>query len=190
MKKKIIAYFLIVFGALPLLSKIFFTALSSGNQQAADMFPKFGNGFILIIYIIGAILMIMGFYILKKQKFITKSEQLEKNLNIGEKVISKHIGNASILTITNQRILFYGFYIDNLRKSVADLPKSNYEFYPLEEISSVKPINTNDLAQNKQLVSAKWGVQIGLKNGKIVNIPISEQELVAQQIKKLIVPLF
>lgn len=189
MKKRIIAYILILLGVLPILSKILISALYSGNQQMTVMLSRLGNGFIFSTYIIGAILMIIGFYMLKKEKFRSKSEEEEQNLNEGEKVVFKQVGGVSILTITNQRILFYGFYVDGMRKSITNLPPTNKVEYPIAEIVSVKPINSGDLADSKQLVSAKWGVQISMKNGKIINIPISEQDVVAQQIEKLILEL-
>lgn len=186
MKKKLIAYVLIILGVLPIIGKIIFTVLARGNNHFVDLFSKFGSGFIFIIYFIGVILMIIGFYMLKKEKFKTKSEQEELDMNADENVVLKQVGSVSIVIITNKRVIFYGLFIDNLRKSVPNLPASNKMEYTIDEIQSVKAINSSDLTNTKTPINAKWGIQLELEEGKIVNIPISEQEIVAQHIDRLV----
>lgn len=186
MKKKLIAYGLIILGVLPIIGKIIFTVLARGNNHFVDLFSKFGNGFIFIIYFIGVILMIIGFYMLKKEKFKTKSEQEELDMNADENVVLKQVGSVSIVIITNKRVIFYGLFIDNLRKSVPNLPASNKMEYTIDEIQSVKAINSSDLTNTKTPINAKWGIQLELEEGKIVNIPISEQDIVAQHIDRLV----
>jgi len=191
MKKKIIAFSLIVLGALPIIGKIMLTVFQHQqiiihNDFIIWLFKNYGVAVILSAFIIGVILMCTGFYMLKKENFRSKSDENEQNLNPGETIIHKQIGYVSIVTITNQRVFFYGFYIDNLRRSVPNIPLYNKMEYPIAEIKSVRAVSSSDLADRKMLISAKWGIQFELENGKIVNIPISGQDIVAQEIDKLI----
>jgi hypothetical protein len=193
MKKKLIAYCLIILGALPIIGRIIFAVLAEQNQPIyinndfiVDLFSKYGAGIIIGSYFIGLIIMVVGFYMLKKEKFKSKSEQDELNMDGDEHIVLKQVGSVSIVIITNKRVIFYGFFIDNLRKSVPNLPASNKMEYTIEEIQRVNAINSSDLTSKKTPINAKWGIQLELKEGKIVNIPISEQDMVAQNIDRLI----
>jgi hypothetical protein len=193
MKKKIIAYSLIVLGALPIIGKIIYTILARSNQTIiinndfiVDLFSKYGAGIVIGSFLVGVILMVVGFYMLKKEKSRTNSEEDELNMNADENVVLKQVGSVSIVIITNKRVIFYGFFIDNLRKSIPNLPWSNKAEYTIDEIQSVKAINSNDLTNKKTPINAKWGIQLELKEGKIVNIPISEQDIVALHIDRLV----
>lgn len=193
MKKKLIAYCLIILGALPIIGRIIFAVLAEQNQPIyinndfiVELFAKYGAGIIIGSYFIGLIIMVVGFYMLKKEKFKSKSEQDELNMDGDEHIVLKQVGSVSIVIITNKRVIFYGFFIDNLRKSVPNLPASNKMEYTIDEIQSVKAINSLDLTNKKTPINAKWGIQLELKESKIVNIPISEQDIMVQQIDRLV----
>lgn len=100
----------------------------------------------------------------------------------GERLIHKQKGNSSIVTVTNQRIRYYGYYTSELSRSVSNLPISDREDYLLSDVSRVKAINSSDLMKVWFGRDSKWGVRLEMKDGRIINIPASDQDVLANNI--------
>ena len=133
-------------------------------------------------------MMVVGWLILKKERIVAQSVRDERNLNPEEVVVFKQVGDISIVTVTNQRVRFYGTGVSNLRYSATNLPASDKEDYYITEIKSVRAINSTEFSSRKLVkkYSSAWGIQLVLNNHITVNIPVTEQEKVAAHISQLI----
>lgn len=139
----------------------------------------------------GAIIMIIGgigFY--RKGKAIDSSELDEvTDLNPDEQIIHKQVSGSTIVTITNKKIIYRNFGIDqgviNAHSNVLTDEKAVFLF---NEITSVLPVKTKDTSTSKLggLLNLEFGIQIQLKSGVTHNIPTSKSELLCAHIAKYI----
>jgi hypothetical protein len=176
MNKKMIAWILIALGALDIIVW-FIDGWGWTNYLFGDnVFTKYAWG----------ILIFGGFYMLKKENALYKAKIDDLDLNENETIIHKQTGNAAIVTVTNERVRFRGYSMDDVRKSSKGLPEGEIAEYQFSEIEKVQPVKSSEVAKFKigKLVSLNWGVQLNLKDGNIINIPISDSELVAKHIEK------
>jgi len=181
MKNKDFAYILIVLGGLDLLIWI-----SNG----------FSHGY--LEYIVGVnllseygawIMIASGFYLLKKEKGKENSEiDLINELNEGEEIIFKSIGNRTIITLTNKKIIFRAF--DDLsdliqhHNNIINVDKIIYD-YAL--ISSSKTILTKETAKHTiaGILNINLGIQLQFKDGTFINLPMSSNcDLICAHINK------
>ena len=129
-----------------------------------------------------------GFYLLRVENAKEEAELDDVDLNDGEIIIHKQIGNVSIITVTNQRIRFRGITMDDVRSSSKNVPEEDSIDYALSDVASVCTVKSSDVAKFKigKVLSVKWGIQLIKKDDQIVNLPINKQELVAKHIEKLL----
>ncbi|HAN78439.1 MAG TPA: hypothetical protein DCQ31_12070, partial [Bacteroidales bacterium] len=123
-----------------------------------------------------------------KIKITERSELDDREMSSGERIIIKQSARNAILTVTDKRLRYYGVYTKNLRKNIDNLPVSDKEDFLIENILSVQAVNAGAVNKNvfAKMGNVKWGIQLTFKNGSILNIPINNQEEVANEIKKLI----
>ncbi len=195
--KLAIAWVLIIIGFVPIIVKVILS-IAAGidypiqfqieNESVVAIFKEYGVGIIIGSYFAGILMVVIGFMILKKERIIKAANRDASNLDDGETLIHKQTGDNSIITITNKRVRFYGVYVKNLRYSSTNLPDSDKEDFLLTNISKVRPVNFSDVGSNRLAKKnpAKWGIQLQLKDGRIVNLPITEQDIVSGQIEQLI----
>ena len=181
MNNKNIAYALIVFGALDLI-----IWLSNG----------FSHGY--LEYIVGVnflsqygawIMIVSGFYLFNKEKGKEKSEiDLISDLEEGEEVIFKSIGNSSIINLTNKKIIFRAF--NNLHdfashhNNVFTEEKAIFDYNIIESVTTVR---TKDTAKNTLggLINMVYGIQLKMKDGTIYNLHMSSNsDLICAHINK------
>lgn len=193
MKKKLIAWVLIIAGFIPVVLKsvLYFMArldysFTIGSQKLYDFYSAYGAGIILAAFFAGIVMIVAGLTMLKKEKYSRMATDEDKDLNEGERLIHKQNGDSSIVTVTNQRVRYYGFYTKQLSNSVKNLPDSDKEDYKISDIRSVKAINSSDLMKVWFGLDSKWGIRLEMKNGKTINIPASGQDILAGHIDVVI----
>jgi len=180
MNKKIIAYILIGLGALDLIIWLF-NGFSFGWLElviGVNDVSKYGAW----------VMIGLGFWMFRKEKAKDKSEiDAITDLNEGEEVIFKNVGNTSIVTLTNKKIIFRCFQIDasfvkNHNNVVTD-EKAIFEF---DNIESVRFVKTKETAKTKLhgALNIEFGVQVILKDGAIHNLPTSKSEIISAHINK------
>lgn len=178
MNKRYIAYLLIIAGLLDIIIW-FIDGWGWTNYLMGDnIITRYG----------WALLISGGFYLLRVENAKDEAEVDDVDLNDGETIIHKQIGNVSIITITNQRIRFRGIAMDDVRSSSKNVPEEDSIDYILSDVASVRAVKSNDVAKFKigKVLAVKWGIQLTKKDDQIVNLPINKQELVAKHIEKLL----
>lgn len=190
MNKKLKAYLLIGFGCIPVLIKIVIQVMSRTgqtivfhNQKLYNLYAGYATGAIILGFFIGILMIVIGTMILKKEKARELTSLEEHELNEGERLVYKKIGGVAIVTVTNQRLRYYRF-LKNDRETIKNLPAEREDF-SIAGIKSVKVVGINDIMKSWIKVKSKWGIQLELKDGRIVNIPIEEQEVLANHIDNL-----
>ncbi|MEI8096442.1 MAG: hypothetical protein WCG80_19695 [Spirochaetales bacterium] len=139
-----------------------------------------------------SIFIIVGITILviraRKSKAMKSAQLDDVDLEEGEAVVHRQFSNSSLITVTNRKVRYHIYMgIDDLRKSINDIPddeKSQVLFSDLVSAKVVKSSDVSRIALGKMMKNI-WGVQLILKSGKIWNIPTTDAELVAKHIVKL-----
>lgn len=180
MNKKIIAYCLIGLGALDLI---------------IWAFNGFTFGWLELVIGVNAVsqygawaMIGLGFWMFQKEKAKDKSElDAITDLNEGEEIIFKNVGNTSIVTVTNKKIIFRAFHIDESfvkhHNNVLTVEKAIFEF---NDIESVRLIKTKETAKTKfhGALNMEFGIQVITKDGAIYNLPTSKSEILSAHINK------
>jgi len=139
----------------------------------------------------GAWLMIAsGIWLLKKENAKEKSEiDAITDLEPGEEIIFKNTGNATIITITNKKLICRAYNVqDETLKNFDNVVQEEKVIFYYHEIEDVIPVKAKDIANTKigKLSSFEFGISLKLKNGVTVNLPSSKSELICAHISKLI----
>lgn len=189
MKRKLIAYGLLVAGAVPVLFRIIiYIAAVTGNpivienEKLYNFYNEYGVGMLIFGFFAGILMIVIGLTMLKKDRMKANELKDENDLLQGERVILRHSTQSSIVTVTNQRVRYYGYYTKDLRRSAANLPDSDREDYPVNEIHGVKSLRNADMAKSFIKVKGDWGIQLQMKNGSLVNIPASDADTLSNRI--------
>jgi hypothetical protein len=189
MKRKLIAYGLIVLGGIPVLVKIILTIMGRldqplviNNEKLYNFYVENGVGITIGGFFIGIIMIVIGRMMLKKDKAASLEAEDEKHLNEGERVIFRQSTQESIVTVTNQRVRYYGFFTKDIKKNVINVPETDREDYLIKDIHTVKAVTNSDILKGRIKIKGNWGIQLGMKNGAIVNIPASKNEELANRI--------
>jgi hypothetical protein len=192
-KRKLIAWILIISGFIPVIFKSILYLMARldysvtiESRKLYDFYSAYGTGIIITAFFAGIVMIVAGLTMLKKEKYSRMATVEDKDLNVGERLIHKQNGDSSIVSVTNQRVRYYGFYTKELSNSVKNLPDSDREDYMISDILSVKAINSSDLMKVWFGLDSKWGIQLKMKNGKIINIPASGQDILAGHIDVVI----
>jgi hypothetical protein len=133
----------------------------------------------------------VGIYMIKVGRSEYKMKVDEIDIPEDEKVVHRQSGNGSFLTLTSNRIIFRCIELDTLRKQVRDMPSSDSITIFINDISSAKTVKNSEISKGlfsvvSSVFSRVWGVQLLLKDGAVINIPVSEPEVVAKMIQKTI----
>jgi hypothetical protein len=180
MNKKYIAYLLIGLGAADIL-------IWAAND--------FSFGWLELVVGVGVIskyggwLMILsGFWLYNQQRALEKSEiDLISDLDDGESVMYKHVGMATIITLTNKKIIYRAHNLEqktiNNHNDTVEDEKAIFEF---KDIKSVRAVKTKDTGSNKlaRAINMEFGIQLVMKDGTIRNLPTSKSELICAHIVK------
>lgn len=183
MNNKNIAYALIVLGGLDLIIWI-----SNGFSHG---YLEFIVGINFLSEYGAWIMIISGFYLLRKEKGKEKSEiDLITDLEQGENVIYKSVGNSSIIILTNKKIIFRAF--ENLNEFAShhnNVVTEEKAIFNYGIIESVNPVKTKDTAKNALggLINMTYGIQLKMKDGTIFNLHMSSNtDLICAHINKIL----
>ena len=180
MNKKIIAYILIGLGALDLI----IWALNGFSFGWLELVVG-----VNVLSQYGAWIMIaFGIWMIQKEKAKSKSEiDAIADLNDGENIIFKNIGNSSIVTVTNQKIIFRTFNIDDtLLKNHNNVVADEKIIFEYNDIESARFVKTKETAKTSigGALNLEFGVQLKMKDGTIHNLPTSKSEIISAHIHK------
>jgi hypothetical protein len=182
MNKKIIAYVLIGLGILDLIiwAANGFTFGWLELIVGVNVLSKYG-AWLMIFY---------GFWMFKKEKAKEQSEVDEiSDLTEGEHVVFKNLGGKTIITLTNKKIIFRAFSLDDsFVKAHNDIVFESKATIEYASIESVTPVKTKDTAKNKLAgaLNLEFGIQLKMKDGTIKNLPSSKSELLCAHINKFL----
>jgi hypothetical protein len=135
------------------------------------------------------LMMIVGFYLISKDKAKKLESELDKSMMEGETILAKSRGASTILTVTNKRIRFIGFGdMENMRMNSKDVPAEDQVDYWLTEITDVQSVKSTEIAKFKigKIISTNWGIQLKLNDGNIVNLQCKDSEVMALHAKSLL----
>lgn len=182
MNKKAIAYILIGIGASDIL-----LWLINGFEFGWLEFVVGVN----VVSEYGAWTMIaIGFWIIRKQKAIEKSEIDDvADLDEEENVAYKQINASTIVTVTNKKIIYRCFDdINEIVNKNNNVLADEKVIFPYDEIDSVAPVKTKETAKTNLggMLNINFGIQLKLKDGTVYNIPTTKGELICAHINKLI----
>lgn len=189
MNKKLIAWLLIIPGGA--LVAVYMVLNIMGrlemkieieNENFLNFYREYGVGTLLGMFVAGIIMIVIGRMILKKEKTLKIEETEEHELKPGESIVFKQSGSTSLVIVTNQRVRYYGFMTKDLGNTYTNLPASDREDYEHNFIKSVRAVSNGDLLKSRLGRKAKFGVQLELKDGRIVNMPVASQDDVALRI--------
>ncbi|MFN8211026.1 MAG: hypothetical protein U0T33_08685 [Bacteroidales bacterium] len=190
MKKRLRELTYIIVGILLLSPQAYMIIMSrTGNtvvfqsEALYNFYNKYGFGFLIAFFFIGAGLVGYGVTLWKKNNLVRKSEAEDEDLQPGESVLHRAADIACIVTVTNRRIKFIAVDYKNLRYTAPDLPEDEKAEYLISDLNGVRAVNYMDIKPNKLKVKSPWGIQLTFKKGKVVNIPVKNGEEVASKIK-------
>ncbi len=137
------------------------------------------------------VLMAVGIYMIKIGRSEYRMKVDEVDIPEDEKVVHRQSGNGSLLTLTTQRIIFRCIELETLRKQVRDMPSSESVTLFLRDVSNARTVRNSEISRGlfsvvSSVFSRIWGVQVSLKDGTLINLPVSEPEVVAKMIQKAI----
>jgi uncharacterized membrane protein YuzA (DUF378 family) len=177
-------YALIIFGALDILLWLI-TGLESGWVD----FIFGSNAFSQHAW---WIMIGLGIYFLNKEKAKEKSEIEDvQDLEAGENVVFKNVGQSTIVTITTKKIIFRAFDIeDRTIKDYSNVISDEKRIFNYTEIASVKPIKYKDISKNKigKLIGTEFGISLEMKDGVIANLMTSKNDVISAHINKYLNP--
>ncbi|HEX2976566.1 MAG TPA: hypothetical protein VHO68_11580 [Bacteroidales bacterium] len=190
MKRKIIAYGLILAGAVPVLIQLILyfagrlgTPIQINDEKLYNFYYKYGFGLVIFGFFAGIVMIVIGMNMLKKDKMTAKELNDEGDLMQGERLVLRHSTSSSIVTVTNMRVRYYGYYTKDLRRSATNLPDSDREDYPVNEIHTVKSLRNADMVRKSFIkVKGDWGIQLQMKNGTVINIPAADADTLSNRI--------
>jgi hypothetical protein len=179
MKRKLIAYGLIIVGAIPVIIKVALTFMARtdmnlevNNEGFVKFYNEYGTGIIIGGFFAGIIMIVIGYMMLKKDRTVVMEMKDEADLDENERIVLKHKSQDSIVTVTNQRVRYYGFYTKDVKNKIKDAPDSDREDYRISDIQSVKSMLNSEMFKSSVIkLKGYWGIQMVMKSGKVVNIP-------------------
>jgi hypothetical protein len=131
---------------------------------------------------------VAGIWLLRRELAVEKSEvDAVADLEPGEQIVFKHVGNATIVTLTNKRIIYRAFNLDaNMSKKYEHVIAEEKTFLNYEDISSVEPVKAKEIAKTKLGKLSMWifGISIHMKDGSVLNMPTGKSELISAHITK------
>lgn len=131
---------------------------------------------------------VAGIWLLRRELAVEKSEvDAVSDLDSGEEIIFKNVGNTTIVTLTNKRIIYRSFHLqDDISKKYENVIKEEKAFMNYAEISSVNPIKAKEIAKTKfgKLSFWEFGVSMHMKDGSVINMPTGKPELISAHISK------
>ena len=183
MNNKNIAYALIALGALDLIIWV-----SNGFSHG---YLEFIVGVNFLSQYGAWIMIVLGYYLINKEKGKENSEiDAIIDLDEGEEVIYKNIGNTTIITLTNKKIIFRAYELDHLfevSKNHNDILTVEKATFTYDSIESAITITTKDTSKNALggLLNLIHGLQLRLKDGTIKNLIMSSNnDLICAHINK------
>jgi len=133
-------------------------------------------------------LILFGIWGLRKAKAKGQMElDLIKELDDDEQVVFKHSGNSTLITLTNKRIIFNAFSIDdNTVEGNKNVVADSKVIFNYDTIESVKPVKTKETSTSKLggALNMEFGVQLTMKDGSINNLLTSKSEIISAHISK------
>ena len=182
MNNKNIAYALIGLGALDIIIWVS-NGFSHGYLEfivGDNLFSQYGAW----------IMMTVGFYLLNKEKGKEKSEIDQINdLEEGEEIIYKNIGNGTIITLTNKKIIFRVYEFNGIlhQSQFLDIVTDEKAIFTYDSIESVRTIESKDTSNYDigKLINIKYGLHLKLKDGTMRNLMMSSKnDLICTHINK------
>lgn len=137
----------------------------------------------------GAWLMIFfGYWLFNRENAKEKAEVDEiLDLEEGEIVVFKNVGNSTIITLTNKKIIYRAFHLEqNFINSHNDLVSDEKALFDYKQIEKVRAVKNKDTGNSKiaRAINLEFGIQLLMKNGMIYNLPTSKSELISAHINK------
>lgn len=182
MNRKIIYYGLIVAGALDLIIWAI-TGFEFGWLE-----------FVVGVNFIskqGAWIMIaLGLWLLRKESAKEKSDVDDiSDLEEGEEIIHKQVNTATIITVTNKKLIYRCFdEMDDTTKNHNNVLVDEKVIISFGDIDSVKPVKTKETAKTKLggALNGNFGIQIKLRDGNVHNLPTGKGELICAHISRFL----
>lgn len=193
--KKILAWVFILIGVIPIAINVILSAFDEGefsiqvnDPQTYDFLSKNLDLIMVLGYFGGIILITAGILILRNEKMKRISGLAESDLEPGEYIVNKSTDFVCHVYITNTRVRYIGAMTKELRRSAVNLPITDKEDYLMSDIKSVKAVLASDVASNflAKRNKSNWGIQLELKDGTIVNIPVKNHLIIAGQIEQFL----
>lgn len=182
MNKKIIAYILIGLGALDIIIWILngFTFGWLELVVGVNVISMYG----------GWGMIALGIWYYQKEKAIEKSEIDDiADLESGEEIVFKNVGNATIVTVTNKKIIYRAHNVEEATLNFNDnVVAEDKATFPYSEIDSITSIKFKDIATTKfgKLKGINFGISLKMKDGSVKHLPTSKSELLCAHISKYI----
>ena len=178
MDKKQVGYCLIVFGLLDFVL---------GNLGILDMtYWLIGDLATFSPVICG----FLGYYLINQADTETQTKIDDIDIEEGESIIHRIQKSSYVFTLTNKKIRYLSAYMENQRDHIDNLPESSNSEYLLEQIDSIKSVKSKEVAANAitkfvgGIFNNDYGVQIVTKEGAIVNLAVTEANLVVKYVTK------
>jgi hypothetical protein len=182
MNKKIIYYSLIAAGTLDLIIWII-NGFSFGWLElivGVNVLSEYGAW----------IMIASGIWLLKKENAKEKSEiDAVSDLEPGEEIVFKNTGNATIITLTNKKLIYRAFSVEDATlKNHDNVVQEEKAIFLYEDIEDVIPVKVKEIANTKigKLTGFEFGISLKLKNGVTANLPSTKSELICAHILKFI----
>ena len=180
MNKKIFYYILIGLGALDLIIWVL-NGFSFGWLElivGVNGLSKYGAW----------IMIATGIWLLKKEKAKEKSEiDAVADLETGEEIMFKNVGNTTILTLTSLKIIYRAFNVEeNTIKQNDNVIADEKAIFYYNDINFVSAVKVKDIANTKigKLSGFEFGISLKMKDGKIINLQTLKSELICAHIAK------
>ena len=133
-------------------------------------------------------MIILGYWLFNRENAKEKAEIDEiSDLEEGEQVVYKNVGNSTIITLTNKKIIYRAFDLDqNFINSHNDMVSDEKAIFDYEQIEKVTAVKNKDTGNSKiaRAINLEFGIQLLMKDGTIYNLPTSKSELISAHIIK------
>jgi hypothetical protein len=178
MDKKVLGYLLIALGALDYLIWIL-NGLSFGWLElivGVNIISQYGAAFLITI----------GIILIKNEKAESMSEvDLINDLDKGEEVIFKNIGDGVIIVITNKKVIIWqSQYNTSWANNYENVYTDEKLSFPYDSIESVKPVKNSEINKTIDFIHTKFGISFKMKDGSVKNIRTFKSELISAYINK------
>ncbi|MGY8947059.1 MAG: hypothetical protein ACKVJM_01590 [Flavobacteriales bacterium] len=176
--KKRIGIVLVLAGILDLAMFYLFTGMQYGWLELL-----FDGSNLVTTY--GAYIMIIaGSWLYSKESALENSEMDEVNdLEPGEVIVFKHVGRATIITLTSNKIIYRAYNVEQEILDIDNVVADEKAFFLYSNIQSAVIIKIKDIKKGFG-PNYTFGISLTMIDGKINNIPTNKTDIIIAHILK------